>query len=109
MRHKLLAVLFGTTLILAACGGEDAGENAGSSSEQTTASSEEERLYQNKCSSCHGGNLTGGVGPDLTAVGSNMSEGDILKVINEGKGGMPGGLLEGEDAESVAAWLSGKK
>ena len=101
MKKKLLALLMGTSLVLAACGGDDAKETAGGA--------DAEKLFGQKCSSCHGADLKGGVGPNLTAIGAKLGKADIEKVITNGQGGMPKGLLKGEDASSVASWLSEKK
>ena len=59
--------------------------------------------------SCHGGNLEGGVGPDLRHVGVSMSEEEILNQIINGGGRMPGGLVDKDQAEVLAKWLSQKK
>ncbi|MGI8385364.1 cytochrome c551 [Robertmurraya sp. P23] len=105
MKKKLLALLMGSLFVLAACGG---GEEA--SDDSTTASGgDAEKLYGQKCSSCHGGNLEGGVGPKLDAIGASLSKEDIENVIANGQGAMPKGLLQGEDASTVAEWLAGKK
>ena len=72
MKKKLLALLFGTSLVLAACGGGDTEEgtkDTGSKGTETTASAgDAEKLYGQYCASCHNADLTGGVGPDLTKV-----------------------------------------
>lgn len=94
----------GTSLVLAACGG--GGDEAGGGD---TAGSDPEKLYNQKCSSCHGGNLEGGVGPKLSDAGSRLSQEDIEKIIAEGQGTMPPKLLEGDDASAVAEWLASKK
>lgn len=103
MKKKLLALMMGTSLVLAACGGgEDeatGGANAG----------DPEKLYNQKCSSCHGGDLQGGAGPKLSDVGARLSQEEIEAVIANGQGSMPPGLLKGEDATAVAEWLAGKK
>lgn len=103
MKKKLLALLMGTSLVLAACGG---GDEAGGGD---TAGSDPEKLYNQKCSGCHGGNLEGGAGPKLSDAGSRLSKEDIEKILAEGKGSMPPKLLEGEDASAVAEWLANKK
>ncbi|WP_210367223.1 cytochrome c551 [Bacillus sp. REN3] len=103
MKKKLLALLMGTSLVLAACGG--GGDEGG----KDTAGADPEKLFNQKCSSCHGGNLEGGAGPKLSDVGSRLSQEDIEKVIAEGKGSMPPKLLEGDDAKAVAEWLAEKK
>ncbi|SIF92745.1 Cytochrome c551 [Mycobacteroides abscessus subsp. abscessus] len=66
-------------------------------------------MFTQKCSSCHGDNLQGGVGPSLEKIGSQLSQEEIEKTIAEGKGAMPPRLLEGEDAAAVAEWLAAKK
>jgi cytochrome c551 len=104
LKKKLLALLMGTSLVLAACGG--GGDEAGGGD---TAGADPEKLYNQKCSSCHGGNLEGGVGPKLSDAGSRLSQEDIEKILAEGKGSMPPKLLEGDDASAVAEWLSNKK
>ncbi|WP_071460812.1 cytochrome c551 [Bacillus massilinigeriensis] len=102
MKKKLAAILMGTTLALAACGGSD---EAGDSK----SAGDPEKLFNQKCSSCHGGNLEGGAGPALDKVGAKLSQDEIEKIIKEGKGSMPAKQLEGEDASTVAKWLSEKK
>lgn len=112
MKKKLLAFLMGTTLVmgLAACGGgSDTSKNSGGGS-NTASGGDAEKIFSQKCSSCHGGNLEGGVGPNLQKVGAKYSKDDILGIIKNGKsGGMPAGLISGDDADKVATWLSGKK
>lgn len=104
MKKSMLALLFGSALVLAACGGDD-GES-GSSTQ-----SEGEKLTMQSCATCHGGNLQGtGNTPDLNKVGARLTEEEILNIIVNGKNkGMPDGLLKGEDAEKAAAWLAEQK
>jgi len=68
-----------------------------------------EATYRNSCAGCHGQNLEGTVGPNLTQVGGKYSRDEILQILNQGKGQMPGGLVQGTDAENLAAWLADKK
>ena len=105
MKKSMLALLFGSALVLAACGGDDGG-STGSSTQ-----SEGEKLTMKSCATCHGGNLQGmGNTPDLNKVGSRMSEEEILNIILNGTDkGMPAGLIKGEDAEKAAAWLAEQK
>lgn len=107
MKKKLFGLLIGTSIVLAACGG-------GGDDTKDTASSaaDPEKLYQQKCSSCHGADLKGGGGgafPDLTQVGSRLSQEEIETIINDGKGAMPKGQLTGDDVATVAGWLAEKK
>ncbi|SOC16986.1 cytochrome c551 [Ureibacillus xyleni] len=134
MKKSLLALIFGSALFLAACGGGDDeatnDTNTGTDdtgTEQTTdtgndtategtdtgtetASAEGETIVKSNCATCHGGNLEGmGSTPSLADVGTRLSEDEILDVILNGRGGMPGGLLQGGDAEAAAAWLAQQK
>ncbi len=104
MKKKLLGILFGTSLVLAACGG-----NGGDSKETSSGAVDPEKIVNNKCTTCHGGNLEGGMGPALKDVGSRLNKDQILQTIQNGRGQMPKGLIKGEEAEAVAEWLSKKK
>ncbi|MBM6616308.1 cytochrome c551 [Bacillus suaedaesalsae] len=112
MKKTFMVILFGAMLTLAACGGGDEeaspNESAGgeTSGAETTAA---EPIYQKSCAGCHGGDLQGGMGPGLTKVGSKYSEEEILNIIHNGQGNMPKGVIQGAEAEAVAAWLAGKK
>jgi cytochrome c551 len=108
MKKKLFGLLLGTSLALAACGGgEEATDTNEGGGEATAAAAEQ--VYQQSCASCHGQNLEGKVGPDLANVGSKYSKDEIKQIIENGQGGMPGGLIQGEDADKVADWLAAKK
>jgi cytochrome c551 len=102
MKKIVLALLMGASLVLAACGGDDAKETTGGGADA-------EKLFGQKCSSCHGADLSGGVGPKLSDVGSRLDKAAIEEVIANGKGSMPKELLKGDDASAVAEWLAGKK
>jgi len=126
MKKAWLALIFGSALFLAACGGgdeESTDTNTGTedtTTEDTTGtedtttggadSAKGEELVKSNCISCHGGNLEGmGNTPSLADVGGRLSEEEIHDVILNGRGGMPAGLLKGEDAEAAAAWLAEQK
>ncbi|WP_078543871.1 cytochrome c551 [Litchfieldia alkalitelluris] len=112
MKMKLLGLLFGVVLVLAACGGggddaaEPVGEDTGGGD---TATVNAEKIYRQNCGSCHGQDLSGGVGPALTAIGSTYSQEEIESIIEEGKGIMRGKIIVGPDAVAVAEWLAEKK
>ena len=81
-------------------------EEAGGEVEE---SMDPEEIFANSCSSCHGGDLTGGVGPDLTSVGGKLSEDDIQSIIMDGADGMPPALVPAEQAAEIAKWLGEMK
>ncbi|OMP65824.1 cytochrome c551 [Domibacillus epiphyticus] len=113
MKKSLLALLLGSSVALAACGGEEAADDAENTVEETgdgeTTAAAGEEVYQQSCLSCHGGDLEGGFGPALDKAGGKFSEEEILSIIENGKGQMPAKVVEGEEAEAVAAWLAEKK
>jgi len=74
-------------------------------------------LFRQTCTNCHtlaAANAHGATGPNLDEIGE-MTEDRVLQAIKIGGTGqkrMPAGLLEGEDAEAVAAYVTavaGKK
>lgn len=95
---------------LAACGGgSDTSKNTDKGKE-TASTGDAQKIYNQKCSSCHGDNLEGKVGPKIADAGSRYSKDQILDILKNGKsGGMPAGLISGDDADKVATWLSNKK
>ncbi|EGQ27198.1 cytochrome c-553 [Sporosarcina newyorkensis 2681] len=115
MKNKLLATLFGAALVLGACGGGDdnaadkPAEDTNTNNGAETSNVDAEKVVQTSCVSCHGGNLEGGAGPALDKVGATHSEEEIHDIIINGKGAMPPGIIKGEEADAVAAWLAKKK
>lgn len=86
-------------------------ENGGEAVEEDggEVSTDPEEIFANNCASCHGADLSGGVGPDLTKIGSELSQEDIKNVIDNGQGSMPPGLVQGEEEEAISKWLSEMK
>ncbi|MFP3892115.1 cytochrome c [Exiguobacterium indicum] len=121
LKNLLLALGLSTTLALAACGGSDDSSSSDSSStkeestmnddsSKTETAVDAEKIFANNCASCHGNNLEGNVGPNLTKVGSKYSSEEIQEIIKNGKGQMPAGILkEDEEIVAVADWLADKK
>jgi cytochrome c551 len=108
VKKKLLfSLLMGASLALAACGG--GGDEGGGGGDSDTASANGETLFAQTCAGCHGGDLQGGAGPELAAIGSKYSQEEIENIIANGQGTMPPKLLEGEEASAVAEWLAAKK
>lgn len=109
--RKLVVAIMGAVLVLGACGGDDANneatpennngtENAAGNDTYDAANGEE--VYVGNCASCHGGDLEGASGPGLVGHDSD----DVLTAIEEGPGAMPHELVSGNDAEDVANWIS---
>ncbi len=138
MKKAWLALVFGSAIFLAACGGgdeaTDTGTNTDTTTEQTNTTDEDttndnatdgteqgttddgatdqaaadgQAVVQKNCISCHGQNLEGmGSFPALNNVGSRLSEEEILNVIQNGQGGMPPNIVQGDDAKAAAAYLA---
>ncbi|WP_044736834.1 cytochrome c551 [Geobacillus kaustophilus] len=111
MKWKLAAMFLGVSLALAACGGggDNAGEKNGGSNGGGDTAAAAEQIFKQNCASCHGQDLSGGVGPNLQKVGSKYSKDEIKNIIANGRGAMPAGIIKGEDADKVAEWLASKK
>ncbi|WP_077247604.1 c-type cytochrome [Bacillus sp. FJAT-27225] len=81
-------------------GGEDkAGEKVSAAEEN----------YKQSCLNCHGNDLTGGGGPDISKIGGKLSKEEIEDIVKNGRGMMPSDLLSKKDAKEMAKWLSEKK
>ncbi len=85
-------------------GGEEATEEEENG--EGEVSDDPEAIFANSCATCHGDDMTGGMGPDLTTVGSDHSAEDIEGIINNGQGSMPPGTAPPEEAAVLAEWLS---
>ena len=116
MRKWVIATLFGTALVLGACGGgneepaDDAADNGTESTDSGTVVTDAgEAVFAQNCSSCHGADLSGGVGPNLTQVGSKYSAEEIADIVTNGKGSMQPQNVAGEDLDNLANWLAEQK
>lgn len=121
LKNLLLAAGLGATLVLGACGSDDSSSDTSpdttkeestmnDDSSKTETAVDAEKIFANNCASCHGNNLEGNVGPNLTKVGAKLSSEEIQEIIKNGKGQMPAGILK-DDKEivAVADWLAEKK
>lgn len=68
-------------------------------------SAEVEEVYRMSCASCHGADLSGAVGPSLLNLSNRLTEEDIIQIIKDGKGAMPGGLVNQDEAVLLSEWL----
>ena len=69
-----------------------------------------EKIFDERCMDCHGGDATGGAGPDLTDEKwiYGGSDADIFTTVSRGrKGGMPswGGQLKDEEIWQVISYI----
>lgn len=116
MKKWLMAVVFGSALVLGACGGggDDASDDgaatddAGETTEETASAGED--IYKSNCAACHGQDLSGASGPALDKAGATYGADEIVDIIQEGTGSMPAQKqVSEEDAKTLADWLAEKK
>lgn len=109
------SIVIGSVLMMLALSGCGAGkdQNANPDSGATTRpeNAAAETLYQKNCLSCHGGNLQGGMGPDLRKIGASLGTEEIEAIIADGKGKMPQfkSRLDEKEIGELAGWLAEMK
>jgi mono/diheme cytochrome c family protein len=82
---------------------EEGSEEEGSQEGETT--DDPAAVFETNCASCHGADLSGGMGPELVEVGNRLGEDEIFDIIMNGQGSMPGGLVSEEEAQAITTWL----
>lgn len=89
---------------------EDTEEQSDDEGDEAEGDTEDpEDIFEDNCASCHGDDLSGDMGPNLQEVGGRLSEDEINDIIMEGKGKMPPGLVEEDEADTLADWLADKE
>lgn len=90
-------------------GGESAAPSEGDDGgdgESAARSELGEEVYRERCSSCHGGDGTGGSGPSLVGVADRLTLGEQVEIVEDGRDAMPGwdGTLSAEEIEAVVEY-----
>jgi mono/diheme cytochrome c family protein len=136
MNKKFMLVLASLVLcvgVLAACGGgggEKANEGGNATGGNTNTATEApaapdntgrdmtydaasaEAVYTSTCIACHGADYKGGIGSDLSAIGSTLSAAEIESIIINGK---PGTAMNAQtsvspaEAANLANYLASEK
>lgn len=88
--------------ILAACGGNDDASGSNGSGEGESQLAAGETAYQQSCMACHGADLQGASGPGLK--GMDYSKEELVDIIKNGTGMMPGNTAPGKE-EAIAEYL----
>ena len=104
----LIAVLGLGLMFLFSFIGLDQAEKIANGEYGETADMSAEEIYASKtCIGCHGNDLAGGAGaPGLVDVGERLDQEEIKDIIINGKGLMPGGQANAQEAEVLAEWLA---
>ena len=66
-----------------------------------------EEIYTSRCSACHGSDLSGRVGPSLTAdsKAAKMSDSYWVQTITKGMGSMPAQRLSDNEVDLVIEYI----
>jgi cytochrome c550 len=100
----LFAVVSGTVFVLAQLHPAKDDGGGGAAPAGQGVADRGEQLFVESCARCHGeGGTGGGIGPTLTGSGVSLQE--ARSAIENGRGVMPAGLVEGQDLEDVLAYL----
>tara|TARA_B100000287_G_scaffold141905_2_gene133618 strand:+ start:1062 stop:1352 length:291 start_codon:yes stop_codon:yes gene_type:complete len=69
-----------------------------------------EEVYEARCSSCHGANLEGRVGPsiDSNSASASMPDAYWVQTITKGKGSMPAVRLSETEVQLVIEYIKSK-
>ncbi|HJF30176.1 MAG TPA: cytochrome c [Sporosarcina psychrophila] len=80
------------------------GEDAVTEEAESSAEFDAEAVAQGKCIGCHGGDLSGGMGPGL--VGTSLSKEEIKDTIKNGKNAMPPqGITDDAELDAMADYI----
>ncbi|HSP22327.1 MAG TPA: cytochrome c [Planococcus sp. (in: firmicutes)] len=82
-------------------GGAGGAEGEGGGEEP--AEFDPEAVAQQSCVSCHGSSYEGGVGPSL--IDTQLDQAGLEEILANGKGAMPGGLVEADNIPAMAEWI----
>ncbi len=106
----VLIMAFGIGLIffmsLDGAGSKDEAHEAGEGGGETTdvAEIDAAAIVQKSCVGCHGGDLTGGMGP---ALNTGLDAEHVKEVVMNGQGAMPAVIQDEAEAQAVADYIAG--
>nr|WP_263313152.1 cytochrome c [Mammaliicoccus sp. Marseille-Q6498] len=104
----ILILLLGVGLIffMSAHGANKEDEKEGNGGAKTEKKFDAATFAKDNCTSCHGQNLEGGMGPKL--AGSSKKAEDMKKIIRDGKGSMPAhdqATISDKDLDTLVKYL----
>ncbi|MGM8214135.1 c-type cytochrome [Bacillaceae bacterium W0354] len=106
--YALIAVLGIFGMIVLGGVGLAQTDHAEGAGEEEEVEMDPESIYQNNCMQCHGGDLSGGLGPSLNDVGERHNMEELVEIIANGVEGsavMTGDYATDEQAKVLAEWL----
>lgn len=106
----LLIMLMGVGLIFfMSAHGANKGEEEGEGGAKTEQKFDAKTFAKDNCTSCHGQNLEGGMGPKLAGISDTEK---AKKIIREGKGAMPAhdaSQISDKDLDTLVKYLKEAK
>lgn len=106
-----LVLVIGIQVAIIAARGDSLGAGRLAATPMTPEQTEGKQLFAQTCATCHtlgAANARGVTGPNLDNIGEVTPERIVTAIENGGTGQdrMPAGLLEGENAQAVADYVS---
>ncbi|MHC0035883.1 cytochrome c550 [Pseudoneobacillus sp. C159] len=87
---------------------EIAKEAEGGKEPKTEVAANPEDIYKQTCAGCHGNSYEGSMGPALKGTG--LSKDEVADILQNGlPGGMPKGLVQGEQLDAMAEFIANLK
>ncbi|QIH78609.1 cytochrome c [Macrococcoides canis] len=106
----ILIMLMGVGLIFfMSAHGANKGEEEGGDGAKTEQKFDAKTFAKDNCTSCHGQNLEGGMGPKLAGISDTEK---AKKIIREGKGAMPAhdqSKISDKDLDTLVKYLKDAK
>ena len=109
-RTLKIVLVIASSVMLISCGSSGGGSSSGGSGGSGgsgSAAINGKQLFTQTCGGCHTlskAGTNGTVGPNLDEL--KPSKETVAAQIKNGGGGMPAGLLEGDEADAVATYVS---
>ncbi len=103
-KHRCWLWLLACVSLIAAAGPAERGQNPYAAASDVAAG---EQLFLRNCSSCHGGNATGGRGPNLRRrpYRNGNEDAQVFSIIQNGLPGMPWNGLNDRSVWRIVAYL----
>ncbi len=102
----IMAVAIALTVVMSIQGNGAAKKIASVDEKKVETAFDAKEVASSTCAGCHGVDLKGGVGPDLTGVKERYSADELKGILLNGKGsGMPKGLVPAGDVDKMVQYL----
>ena len=94
-----------TLLFLAGCGEKSTSDDTGSIPEEAVEEVDAVTVYMSYCSGCHASDGTGASGPSLTDSVPELSDADLMDILQNGTGSMAAPSLNEAEEDALFLYL----